>query len=120
MATGRDATLIASPLVGLPYLIIACKEIKTVQDLRGKTMGFVPVAGLPYNLVKAFEKKFSLKDMQIRPLGGANGSGITHWFKELPTPLHLRRRWTPVARKTVSISFIISMIWAFPPSTALC
>ena len=119
MATGRDATLIASPLVGLPYLIIARKEIKTVQDLRGKTIGVGTVAGLPYQLLKAFVKKFSLEDMQIRPLGGANRSGITHWFKELSTPL-LRRPWTPVARKTVSISFIISMIWVFPPSTALC
>ena len=67
MATGRDATLIASPLVGLPYLIIARKEIKTVQDLRGKTIGVGTVAGLPYQLLKAFVKKFSLEDMQIRP-----------------------------------------------------
>src|SRR5262249_8768873 len=71
MATGRDATLIASPLVGLPYLIIARKEIKTVQDLRGKTIGVGTVAGLPYQLLKAFVKKFSLEDMQIRPLGGS-------------------------------------------------
>src|SRR5512132_4152987 len=48
MATGRDATLIASPLVGLPYLIIARKEIRTVQDLKGKTIGVGTVAGLPY------------------------------------------------------------------------
>ena len=65
MATGRDATLIASPLVGLPYLIIARKEIRTVQDLKGKTMGVGTVAGLPYQLLKAFVKKFSLEDMQI-------------------------------------------------------
>jgi NitT/TauT family transport system substrate-binding protein len=71
MATGRDATLIASPLVGLPYLIIARKEIRTVQDLRGKTIGVGTVAGLPYQLLKAFVKKFGLDDMQIRPLGGS-------------------------------------------------
>ena len=71
MATGRDATLIASPLVGLPYLIIARKEIKTVQDLKGKTIGVGTVAGLPYQLLKAFVKKFGLEDMQIRPLGGS-------------------------------------------------
>ena len=71
MATGRDATLIASPLVGLPYLIIARKEIRTVQDLRGKTIGVGTVAGLPYQLLKAFVKKFGLEDMQIRPLGGS-------------------------------------------------
>ena len=71
MATGRDATLIASPLVGLPYLIIARKEIKTVQDLKGKTIGVGTVAGLPYQLLKAFVKKFGLEDMQIRPFGGS-------------------------------------------------
>ena len=71
MATGRDATLIASPLVGLPYLIIARKEIRTVQDLKGKTIGVGTVAGLPYQLLKAFVKKFGLEDMQIRPLGGS-------------------------------------------------
>ncbi len=71
MATGRDATLIASPLVGLPYLIIARREIRTVQDLKGKTIGVGTVAGLPYQLLKAFVKKFGLEDMQIRPLGGS-------------------------------------------------
>ena len=71
MATGRDATLVASPLVGLPYLIIARKEIRTVQDLKGKTIGVGTVAGLPYQLLKAFVKKFGLEDMQIRPLGGS-------------------------------------------------
>ena len=35
MAVGRDATLIASPLVGLPYVIIARKEIRTA-GLEGK------------------------------------------------------------------------------------
>ena len=67
----EDAPLIASSLVGLPYLIIARKEIRTVQDLKGKTMGVGTVAGLPYQLLKAFVKKFSLEDMQIRSLGGS-------------------------------------------------
>jgi hypothetical protein len=74
MATGRDATLIASPLVGLPYLIIARTEIRTVQDLKGKTMGVCTIAGLSYQLLKAFVKKFSLEDMQIRFLGGSQSS----------------------------------------------
>jgi ABC-type nitrate/sulfonate/bicarbonate transport system substrate-binding protein len=52
-------------------LIIARKEIRTVQDLKGKTIGVGTVAGLPYQLLKAFVKKFGLEDMQIRPLGGS-------------------------------------------------
>jgi NitT/TauT family transport system substrate-binding protein len=71
MAAGRDATLIASPLVGLPYVIIARKEIRTVQDLKGKSIGVGSVAGLPYRLLRIFVKKFGLSDTQIRPVGGS-------------------------------------------------
>jgi len=71
MAAGRDATLIASPLVGLPYVIIARKEIRTVQDLKGKSIGVGSVAGLPYRLLRIFVKKFALNDTQIRPVGGS-------------------------------------------------
>jgi ABC-type taurine transport system substrate-binding protein len=58
----------------LPYLIIARKEIRTVQDLKGKRMGVGTIVGLPYQLLKAFVKKFSLEDMQIRSLGGSQSS----------------------------------------------
>jgi ABC-type nitrate/sulfonate/bicarbonate transport system substrate-binding protein len=58
----------------LPYLIIARKEIRTVQDLKGKTMGVGTSVGLPYQLLKAFVKKFSLEDMQIRFLGGSQST----------------------------------------------
>jgi ABC-type nitrate/sulfonate/bicarbonate transport system substrate-binding protein len=71
MAAGRDATLIASPLIGLPYVVIARKEIRTVQDLKGKSIGVGSVAGLPYRLLRMFVKKFGLNDTQIRPVGGS-------------------------------------------------
>jgi NitT/TauT family transport system substrate-binding protein len=71
MAAGSDASLVASPLVGLPYLIIARKEIKTIQDLKGKSIGVGSVGGLPYRLLRAFVKKFGLVDTQIRPVGGS-------------------------------------------------
>jgi len=71
MAAGSDGILIASPLVGLPYVIIARKEIKTVQDLKGKSIGVGSVGGLPYRLLRVFVKKFALTDTQIRPVGGS-------------------------------------------------
>ncbi len=71
MAAGSDAMLVASPLVGLPYVIIARKEIKTIQDLRGKSIGVGSVGGLPYRLLRVFVKKFGLVDTQIRPVGGS-------------------------------------------------
>jgi NitT/TauT family transport system substrate-binding protein len=71
MAAGSDAMLVASPLVGLPYVIIARKEIKTIQDLKGKSIGVGSVGGLPYRLLRVFVKKFALTDTQIRPVGGS-------------------------------------------------
>jgi NitT/TauT family transport system substrate-binding protein len=71
MAAGSDATLVASPLVGLPYVIIARKEIRTIQDLKGKSIGVGSVGGLPYRLLRTFVKKFNLHDTQIRPVGGS-------------------------------------------------
>jgi NitT/TauT family transport system substrate-binding protein len=77
MATATDATLVASPLVGLPYVIIARKEIKSVQDLKGKSIGVGSVGGLPFRLLKVFVKKFGLEDTQIRPVGGSQPERYT-------------------------------------------
>ena len=77
MATATDATLVASPLVGLPYVIIARREIKTVQDLKGKSIGVGSVGGLPFRLLKVFVKKFGLEDTQIRPVGGSQPERYT-------------------------------------------
>jgi len=71
MAAGSDGVLVASPLVGLPYVIIARKEIRTIQDLKGKSIGVGSVGGLPYRLLRVFVKKFNLHDTQIRPVGGS-------------------------------------------------
>ena len=71
MAAGSDAILVASPLVGLPYVIIARKEIRTIEDLKGKSIGVGSVGGLPYRLLRVFVKKFNLHDTQIRPVGGS-------------------------------------------------
>jgi NitT/TauT family transport system substrate-binding protein len=71
IAAGADATVVASPLVGLPYVIIARKEIKTIQDLKGKSIGVGSLGGLPFRLLKVFTKKFGLEDTQIRPVGGS-------------------------------------------------
>ena len=36
VAAGSDAKLIAAPLVGLPWVMLARKDIKRVEDLKGK------------------------------------------------------------------------------------
>jgi ABC-type nitrate/sulfonate/bicarbonate transport system substrate-binding protein len=120
MAAGTDATLVGSPLVGLPYVIIARKEIKTIQDLRGKSIGVGSVGGLPFRLLKVFTKKFGLEDAQIRPVGGSQPERYAACSRVSSTLGHSRHRWTRAAEKTVSISSTISTIWACPPSIALC
>jgi len=39
IATGVDGRLVASPLVGLPYVLLARREIKKPVDLKGKSIG---------------------------------------------------------------------------------
>jgi ABC-type nitrate/sulfonate/bicarbonate transport system substrate-binding protein len=72
IATGADGKLVASPLVGLPYVLLARKEIKTPADLKGKSIGVTRPGDLPYRLAKAFLKKFNLSEEEVtlRPLGG--------------------------------------------------
>ena len=36
LASGVDGKLIASPLIGLPYVLLAQKEIKRLEDSEGK------------------------------------------------------------------------------------
>jgi ABC-type nitrate/sulfonate/bicarbonate transport system substrate-binding protein len=39
IATGADGKLVASPLVGLPYVFLARKDITKPADLKGKSIG---------------------------------------------------------------------------------
>ena len=72
IATGADGKLVASPLLGLPYVLLARKDIKTPADLKGKSIGVTRPGDLPYRLAKAFLKKFNLteEEVTLRPLGG--------------------------------------------------
>jgi len=98
MASGADGTLVAAPLVGLPYVLIARKEIKSVQDLRGKTVGVGTLVGMPTRFLKLMEKKFNIHDMQIRPIGGSQperyvalAQGIVH-AAPFTSPMDARAR----------------------------
>src|SRR5687768_13892996 len=46
MATGVDVKIIASPLVKLPYVLVARKEIRRPEDLKGKAMGIARAGNL--------------------------------------------------------------------------
>ena len=75
MATGIDVKLVASPLVKLPYVLIARKEIRRGEDLKGKAIGIARAGDLSDKLTRAVIKKFGLTPDQvsIRPIGGSQG-----------------------------------------------
>jgi len=72
MAAGSDAKLIAAPLVGLPWVMLARKDIKRVEDLKGKSVAVTRPGDLTFRLARAMLKKFNLSetDVSIRTVGG--------------------------------------------------
>ena len=72
LASGVDGKLIASPLIGLPYVLLAHREIKRLEDLKGKSIGVSRAGDLDDRLMKTMLKKFNLTaDVTIRPMGGS-------------------------------------------------
>lgn len=72
LASGVDGKLIASPLIGLPYVLLAQKDVKRLEDLKGKSIGVSRAGDLDDGLMKAMLKKFNLSaDVTIRPMGGS-------------------------------------------------
>lgn len=66
IATGVDGKLIASLLVGLPYVVLARKDIKKPADLKGKIIGVTRPGEFTYRLAKEFLKKFNLSDKEVK------------------------------------------------------
>ncbi|MBI2360698.1 MAG: ABC transporter substrate-binding protein [Deltaproteobacteria bacterium] len=73
MATGTDAKLVASPHVGLPWVLLARKDVKKVEDLRGKTIGVSRTGDWDHRVSKLLLKKFNLteQEVMIRSMGGS-------------------------------------------------
>src|ERR1051325_1606088 len=73
MATGIDGKLIAAPLVGLPYVLLARKDVKRPEDLKGKSIGVTRPGDLSFRLSRALLKKFNLTEQEVnlRPIGGS-------------------------------------------------
>src|SRR5262245_13839662 len=72
IATGADGKLVASPLIGLPYVVLARKDIKRPVDLKGKSIGVTRPGDFPYRLAKEFLKKHNLseKEVTLATVGG--------------------------------------------------
>ena len=73
IGTGADAKLVASPLIGLPYVVLARKDIKRPEDLKGKRIGVTRPGDFAYRLAKDFLKKHKLseKEVTLATVGGS-------------------------------------------------
>ena len=79
IATGMDGKLVASPLVGLPYVVLARRDIKRPADLKGKSIGVTRPGDFTYKLAKDFLKKHNLsdKDVTLATVGGTPSERYT-------------------------------------------
>ena len=68
LAAGAEAKMIASPLLGLPWVIIARKDIKRVEDLKGKSLLVMRPGSTQDRLIGALSQRlgFAADDLKIR------------------------------------------------------
>ena len=71
LAAGVDAKLVAAPLVKLPYVLVTRKEIRRMEDLKGKALGVARAGDLSDRLSRAMVKRFNIPDVIMRPIGGS-------------------------------------------------
>ncbi|MGZ8486512.1 MAG: ABC transporter substrate-binding protein [Candidatus Binatia bacterium] len=73
IAAGVDVKFVASPLVKLPYVMIARKDIRRPEDLKGKSIGVTRPGDLSARLSRQVVRKFGLSadDVTIHPIGGS-------------------------------------------------
>jgi ABC-type nitrate/sulfonate/bicarbonate transport system substrate-binding protein len=71
LAAGVDVKLVAAPLVKLPYVLVTRKEIRRIEDLKGKSLGVARSGDLSDRLSRLLVKKFDVADVTMRPIGGS-------------------------------------------------
>jgi ABC-type nitrate/sulfonate/bicarbonate transport system substrate-binding protein len=71
LAAGIDVKLVAAPLVKLPYVLVTRKEIRRMEDLKGKALGVARAGDLSDRLSRAMVKRFNVLDVIMRPIGGS-------------------------------------------------
>lgn len=85
MATGIDGRLIGAPLVGFPYVMLARKDIKRPEDLKGKSIGVTRPGDLSFRLTRVLLKKFNLseEEVRIRPIGGSQSERYNAMLQDI-------------------------------------
>ena len=68
IAAGAEAKLVGSPIVGLPWVLMARQDVKKPADLKGKSIAVSRPGGLTDQLAKAAIKKFGLTTQEVKLL----------------------------------------------------
>jgi ABC-type nitrate/sulfonate/bicarbonate transport system substrate-binding protein len=71
LAGGSEVKLVATPLIKLPYVLVTRKEIRKVEDLKGKSMGVARAGNRSDRLSRMVAKKLGIPDVTMRPIGGS-------------------------------------------------
>ena len=73
IATGAEVKYIGSQLVGLPWVMLGRKEIRTPLDLKGRAIGITRAGDLTHRLALEVLKKFNLspQEVKLQPVGGS-------------------------------------------------
>jgi ABC-type nitrate/sulfonate/bicarbonate transport system substrate-binding protein len=72
LASGVEVKIVAAPLVKMPFVLVTQKEIRRVEDLKGKALGIVRHGDLSDRLSRALVKRFNIADVTMRPIGGSH------------------------------------------------
>jgi ABC-type nitrate/sulfonate/bicarbonate transport system substrate-binding protein len=71
LAGGIDAKIVAAPLVKMPFVLVTQKDIRRLEDLKGKALGIVRPGDLSDRLSRLLVKRFNIPDVTMRPIGGS-------------------------------------------------
>ncbi|HWH77418.1 MAG TPA: ABC transporter substrate-binding protein [Candidatus Binatus sp.] len=71
LAAGIDAKIVAAPLVKMPFVLVTQKEIRRLEDLKGKALGIVRPGDLSDRLSRQLIRRFNIPDVTMRPIGGS-------------------------------------------------
>ncbi len=71
LAAGVDVKLVAAPLIKLPYVLVTRKEIRRMEELKGKSLGVARAGDLSDRLSRLLVKKLNVPDVTMRPIGGS-------------------------------------------------
>ena len=68
LAAGAEAKIIAAPLLGVPWVLVARKDVKRLEDLKGKTLLVMRPGGTQDRLVSALIQKlgFGAEEIKLR------------------------------------------------------